>query len=74
MPLLTTAEFIQKLHDQDPNGTRLISFRIYDEDDQDALMAHGEIDKVGLVLKSGQQTDEGDRDTLRVDLFLDCYT
>jgi hypothetical protein len=57
---------------QDPEGSKLMSFRVYDEDDHDDLVAHGEIDDVQVTIKYAQQTEEGDKDVVRVSLFLDC--
>jgi len=74
MPLLTTAEFIENIKSQDPKGTNLISFRVYNEDDHEELIAHGEITGVELSTRYAHQTDEGDRDILRVSLRLDCHT
>jgi hypothetical protein len=70
--LLRTGEFIKLLQEQDPTGLRVISFEVYDEFNPDELVAHGEITEIQLFQKNGRQTDEGDRDILKLSIKLDC--
>lgn len=70
--LMTSAEFIELIKAQDGGGGKIISFGIYNADNHDEMVASGEIDNAQVYLKFAQQTDEGDKDIVRVDLYLDC--
>lgn len=70
--LLTTGDLVRLLQQQDPSGYRIINFRICDEDDG-AVVAHGQVSSIDTSIRDGQQTDEGDCDVLRLSLALDCH-
>lgn len=72
MPLLRTRDVIEMLQQQDPDGTRIVYFRIYDETSPDDLVASGEVDSIELTLKDAYQTIEGDQKVIRIGLQLDC--
>jgi hypothetical protein len=69
--LLRTADLVKLLQDNDPSGDLIVSFMILDEDDG-LPVAHGEITDLEVHIRHARQTEEGDRDVLRLMIELDC--
>lgn len=70
MELMRTDDLIKALKEQDPEGTRIIHFKIYDIETEEDI-AFGEVYKVDCFQKNARQTDEGDRDILSVNISLE---
>lgn len=68
--LITTRRLIDLLQSQDPTGNMPVSFLVCDEDHHDSVVAHGEVTTIDYCVKHAQSTDEGDRDVLRLHVYL----
>ncbi len=71
--LLTARELGEMLIEQDPDGKLFIHVRAFNEDDKDFPIAFGELyrDEISINVKHGQQTHEGDKDLVRLEIRLD---
>ena len=69
MAMMTTREFIDLLRASDPDGTRLVMLRVWDEGDSKDIVAFGELDeRAQFSLKNRRQMQGEDRDILRIDI------
>mgnify|MGYP000495302897 CR=1 FL=1 len=72
MKMWTTADLIRQLQQQDPDGTRIVKIRVFDEDDdKENIAAFGELDgRTSISLKDAEATSEGDKRIVRIDIPL----
>lgn len=76
---ITTGYLVNLLKEQDPEGKRALFFRVYDDCYETELyvagsapIGAGEAYKLAISKKGAYQTEDGDVDVLRLDLWMDC--
>jgi len=67
--LITSGDFIKLIQEQDPGGERLVSFRVYEDGE---LVTDGEVEAASVLIRNLQQTIEGDKDVVRIDIEIVC--
>ena len=67
--LITSGDFIKLIQEQDPDGKRLVSFRVYEDGE---LVTDGEVEAASVLIRNLQQTIEGDKDVVRIDIEIVC--
>ena len=68
---ISTKKLIDALKAQDPEGERIIYFRVI-SDEYSGYVATGDVDDIYIVSKNGYQTSEGDKDVLLLEIKLDA--